>query len=153
MEQGPIVVPPQNGQFFMAKKPFEWPEYPCPGCGFEKQWLVGKAKNSGGHNVCVFYCGHCSHRTTHFVACKSAKDAGIEPEEIRTNWKLPDCEVCGKKGAENHHWAPYALFGCESEKWPRSYLCQPGRVGSAFLPTGFDSNGGQTMKLFAHHTT
>lgn len=27
-----------------------------------------------------------------------------------------------------------------------------GRVGSAFLPTGLDSNGGQTMKLFAHPT-
>jgi hypothetical protein len=29
---------------------------------------------------------------------------------------------------------------------------QPGRVGNAFLPTGFASNGGQTMKLFAHPT-
>ncbi len=124
LEHGPIVDPLQNGQFFMARKPFEWPGYPCPECGFEKQWLVGKAKNSGGHNVCVFYCGHCSHRTTHFVACRSALEAGVEPDEIKTNWKLPSCEVCGKEGAENHHWAPYALFGGESERWPRSYLCQ-----------------------------
>ncbi len=111
-------------EIFHGKKPFEWPDYPCPECGFEKQWLVGKAKNSGGHNVCVFYCGYCSHRTTHFVACQSVIDAGVEPCEIKTTWKLPSCEVCGKEGAENHHWAPYALFGGESEKWPRSYLCQ-----------------------------
>ena len=108
----------------MVKKAFEWPDYPCPECDFEQQWLVGKSKNSGGHDVCVFYCGHCSYRTKHFVNCQSAIDVGIEPQEIRTCWKLRKCEVCGKEGAENHHWAPAALFGAESEKWPQAYLCQ-----------------------------
>lgn len=41
--------------------------------------------------------------------------------------------------------------------WRRSYICDltgPAAqwVGSAKLPTGFDSNGGQTMRLFAHPT-
>ena len=44
---------------------------------------------------------------------------------IETEWKRPSCEVCGTEGAENHHWAPSALFGSESERWPQSYLCQP----------------------------
>jgi hypothetical protein len=32
------------------------------------------------------------------------------------------------------------------------HLAKPCRVGSAFLPTGFVENGGQTIKLFAHPT-
>jgi Zn finger protein HypA/HybF involved in hydrogenase expression len=107
----------------MANKTFEWPDYACDKCGLEKQWLVGRAKNSGGHIVCVFFCGHCGHRTTHFVDCKSVTDAGEYIADIKTEWELKECSVCHELGAENHHWAPFALFGEESELWPQSYLC------------------------------
>ena len=34
------------------------------------------------------------------------------------------CVVCGKIGAENHHWAPRYLFGDECDSWPQSDLCR-----------------------------
>ena len=106
-------------------KPFEWPDYPCPKCELEQQWMVRSSKNSGGQDTCLFVCGHCGHRTQHFVGVKAVRKAGIIPEPIEATSPLPTCAVCGTAGAENHHWAPYALFGEESERWPKSYLCQP----------------------------
>lgn len=108
----------------MARKPFEWPDYPCPSCNLEKQWMVRSCVNAGGQHTCLFVCGHCDHRTTHFVSVKSVREAGIEPESIEPREKRGICAVCKREGAENHHWAPYALFGEESNKWPQSYLCQ-----------------------------
>jgi hypothetical protein len=37
----------------------------------------------------------------------------------------PRCARCGARGAEEHHWAPRALFGKdEADRWPKDYLCK-----------------------------
>ena len=33
------------------------------------------------------------------------------------------CAKCGQRGAEEHHWAPKAIFGDDADKWPTDYLC------------------------------
>ena len=38
--------------------------------------------------------------------------------------RTPPCRVCGKRGAELHHWAPRHLFGAEADLWPTDYLCK-----------------------------
>jgi hypothetical protein len=38
---------------------------------------------------------------------------------------LHECEVCGGKPAQDHHWAPRKMFGAgEADRWPTSFLCQ-----------------------------
>ena len=35
------------------------------------------------------------------------------------------CARCGGRGAEEHHWAPQAMFGKEeADRWPKDYLCK-----------------------------
>ena len=41
------------------------------------------------------------------------------------NMKAPRCARCGRRGAEEHHWGPRAIFGPEdAETWPKDYLCK-----------------------------
>lgn len=35
------------------------------------------------------------------------------------------CERCGALGAQNHHWAPQALFRDDADDWPQAFLCEP----------------------------
>jgi hypothetical protein len=50
--------------------------------------------------------------------------AGVNLEYSAPPEDTHACEVCGHLGTERHHWAPYYLFGNESEAWPKSFLCQ-----------------------------
>jgi hypothetical protein len=35
------------------------------------------------------------------------------------------CARCGRRGAEEHHWSPRAIFGKdEAETWPKDFLCK-----------------------------
>jgi len=87
-------------------KPFAWPDYPCPECGFHNAWTVVKCRNQGGSLQHLFMC-NCGHRTTHFISKKAIEVAGIEALEVQPRHKRHKCEVCGADGAENHHWAPW----------------------------------------------
>jgi len=107
----------------MAKKPFEWPDYPCKKCEFEKQWEVRRCVNQGGHETYLFVCGHCGERTTHFVSKSAVVAEGLKPDDIEPRRPRHKCEVCGADGAENHHWAPWFIFDSEANSWPQSFLC------------------------------
>ena len=106
----------------MAQEPIEWPDYPCPKCGWYEAWEVAKCKNQGGSIQYLFVC-NCGHRTTHFISKKAVLAAGIEPREIPPRRPRQKCEVCNADGAENHHWAPFHIFGDEADRWPQSFLC------------------------------
>lgn len=107
----------------MVAKSFEWPDYPCPKCGW-KSWEVVKCKNQGGSIQYLYMC-NCGHRTMHYIPKKVVEAAGIEVREVEPRQPRPKCEVCGADGAENHHWAPFHIFGGECDKWPQSFLCPP----------------------------
>lgn len=49
-------------------------------------------------------------------------DFSILPIEKR---ETPRCAKCGVRGAEEHHWAPRAMFGRDiADLWPKDYLCK-----------------------------
>ena len=98
-------------------------EEPCPECG-KKYWVVKKLINRGGATTYPYVCGNCGLKTQVCEKKTVVKNLGFVPEEIQPKFKRPICEVCGAAGAQNHHWAPYSIFGSESESWPQSYLCQ-----------------------------
>lgn len=107
-----------------------WPSYACKRCGTKDHWKIRRCINLGGQTTHLFVCAHCGERTKDFInkaAAAEALAAGIEILEIPPAYqaKRPKCVVCGAEGAENHHWAPSALFGIEAGRWPQSYLCQP----------------------------
>lgn len=107
----------------MVAKSFEWPDYPCPECGWHEAWEVVKCKNQGG-SIQYLYMFSCGYRTTHFIPKKVVLAAGIEAREVEPRRPRHKCEVCRADGAENHHWAPFHFFGDEGDHWPQSFLCR-----------------------------
>ncbi len=106
------------------KNEINYPDYECPKCKQSKCWFIGFYTDAGGAPKYPFVCFNCGHRTQHFVKRKIVQNSGIEPKILDP--KIPPyfCEVCNSEGAQNHHWAPWALFGNEANSWPQSYLCQ-----------------------------
>jgi hypothetical protein len=106
-----------------TKREIAWPDYPCNSCGFVRSWEIRRCVNQGGHETFLFVCAACGTRTQHFVPKTAVKAAGLQPEDIDPTRARHTCEVCGSEGAESHHWAPWAIFGDEANRWPQSYLC------------------------------
>ncbi|MBO9602559.1 MAG: hypothetical protein J7496_08635 [Novosphingobium sp.] len=105
---------------------------------------IGISQNRAGATIYPFFCLHCGEVTQQYakkdvaeeyarkhgslakVLTKTAMKVlrGEEPATIESR-VMPPCEVCGStEKIEEHHWAPFYLFGAESEKWPTSFLCQ-----------------------------
>ena len=105
------------------KNKINYPEYSCPRCkGFG--WKIGFYRDAGGQPKYPFVCAGCDLQTKHFAKRAAVEAADIEVKKLHSRVLPAVCEVCGVEGAENHHWAPEALFGSESASWPTSYLCQ-----------------------------
>lgn len=98
----------------------------CRFCG-ETNWRVGEYTNRGGHKTYPYYCGCCGYRT--MVLEKKAlvvsrmMSTGKRPATLMPPDDMPICFVCGKSGAELHHFAPWHIWGEECEDWPKEYLC------------------------------
>lgn len=104
------------------KNEIRYPGHACKHCG-EAVWRVGFYIDAGGNPKYPFVCVACGRRTPQFAQRKAVERSGIEVLELHP-MQLPFvCEVCGAEGAENHHWAPFYLFGEEADMWPQSYLC------------------------------
>lgn len=81
----------------------------------------------------MWVCSRCSKHNPFggnvFIKNELVEDV-IPPDTID---KLPvimfqpyrRCAVCGARDAEEHHWAPKAIFGDAADKWPTDYLCKP----------------------------
>ena len=53
---------------------------------------------------------------------------GVDLSLVRVVERMdqPRCAKCGVRGAEEHHWAPQAMFGKdEANRWPKDFLCKP----------------------------
>ncbi|MEH6652094.1 MAG: hypothetical protein V7707_18890 [Motiliproteus sp.] len=95
----------------------------CHGCGF-RSWELVKCRNQGGIVQYFFICDECGYRKKQYLSHKLIKLTGVDPREVQPVYPRHRCEVCGADGAQNHHWAPKALFGEEAYRWPTSHLCQ-----------------------------
>jgi len=79
-------------------------------------------------------CGRCAEKTgqniSHTLIRHLAEHYGITISDIPIAVDYSQdvvCTICGKKGAEVHHWAPQALkdrFGDEWTRWPTAHLCR-----------------------------
>lgn len=106
------------------KNDINYPSHPCKHCGWT-DWGVGHYVDSGGQPRYPFYCMHCRKRIPGFAKRKAVEKSNVDIKEMFP-LQLPFiCEVCGAEGAQNHHWAPWHIFGNEANSWPQSYLCQP----------------------------
>ena len=101
---------------------------PCKKCD-QLSWSIVGETNNGGHQIHRVVCSACGYRTPVLVQKKLmekyASHIGRSVEYLPPKEFAPDCEVCGTKGAEEHHWAPRSIFGEDADKWPKSHLCPP----------------------------
>lgn len=87
-------------------------------------WEYREVKNKGGHTTFPLFCAECDYKRGIYVPKVVVTAIGDKVPEWRDGRALPRCEVCSEAGAEEHHWAPWAIFGDESARWPRGFLCQ-----------------------------
>lgn len=95
----------------------------CHKCGWHS-WELVKQKNRGGTWQYRYMCQNCEYLVPKFVKKSDIQSSGFDVDTVPIMGDRHTCEVCGHNGAQNHHWAPWALFGEEAESWPQSYLCQ-----------------------------
>ncbi len=94
----------------------------CPKCNWH-DWKIGTAKTISGSIIHPYFCGNCGEKTQLYEKKDVAKRVGCSSKieiEIK-NHRI--CSVCSSAGAEEHHWAPYFIFGSEADLWPKSMLC------------------------------
>ena len=111
-------------------------------CGCDRM-TVGQAWSIQHRRIYPFVCVKCGVVQQQYekkaAALDEARRIGRDLPEVKTatqaNKKIWNdqialnnslrCEVCkSNKDVQRHHWAPWHLFGKESEVWPTSLLCQ-----------------------------
>ena len=105
------------------KNELNYPDYNCKHCG-SFGWKVGFYVDAGGKPKYPFVCLGCGRRTQHFAKRKAVEASGVAVHQMHPMTLPFVCEVCGEEGAEEHHWAPWHLFGDEANRWPTSFLCR-----------------------------
>lgn len=95
----------------------------CRKCGWLKAWQVRRFVNDGGQVTYPLVC-HCGNRARIMVPKELVVALELETPELARQWLMPKCDVCSTEGAQQHHWAPWAIFGDEADRWPQSFLCQ-----------------------------
>ena len=104
------------------KNEIKYPEHPCKYCG-ATGWGIGHYVDAGGNPKYPFYCLNCGKRIPGFAKRRVVEKSNVQIKQLYPLLLPFICEVCGAEGGENHHWAPFHLFGDEAEKWPQSFLC------------------------------
>ena len=63
----------------------------------------------------------------------SSRDIDVTVLPVGTDLRVdnPPSQTCGSCGTEFHHWAPSAVFGKESVRWPTAHLCRDSHCGMA----------------------
>ena len=88
----------------------------CKRCG----WVSDQYASRAQANAYIAEFGPLVRVQTKSERMRVAGKAGPTPAMTKP------CEVCGAIGdSQEHHWAPWFLFGPEAERWPTSWLCQP----------------------------
>ena len=96
----------------------------CKKCSSENVG-IGFYEIASGRIANPWVCRDCGFRHTIFASKKDLVDYHyliIDDHFYKSKFQ-ENCEVCGKLGAELHHYAPYYLFKEESNNWPTGYLC------------------------------
>lgn len=101
----------------------------CPKCGTSCT-LARDATASGSVQI-FWWCSYCWNYPDPFHAfipheyvssTLKVNIASLTVIERYPSAPKPKCAVCGKQGAQLHHFAPKHLFK-DAERWPTNYLC------------------------------
>lgn len=98
----------------------------CVKCNSEEV-KIGFAKKVNGDIAYPYYCESCGFVEKQYVSKTIAMSLNYELKEVYFNSYFRQknyCAVCGSSDVELHHFAPTHLFGSESDKWPKAYLCR-----------------------------
>jgi hypothetical protein len=119
---GTTMVPyePESPKHYTPKHMGRMRGVACKHCGSVDSFSIGKFIGPAGQIKHPYYCTRCHKRTTIY---EPSHDHLIYTAVFDTS-EINECEVCGKEGAEWHHWAPRDLFGDLCERWPQGLLCQ-----------------------------
>lgn len=111
---------PESPKKYQPKHAYKIARLACNYCEEVGRFSVGKFLDPSGQIKYPWYCTACYKRTVLF----EPKHEHLVYTAVFDTAELNQCEVCGKDGAEGHHWAPRKLFGNECERWPMGFLCQ-----------------------------
>jgi DNA-directed RNA polymerase subunit M/transcription elongation factor TFIIS len=113
----------------------------CSSCGHD-EFTIGEGRNVRGDPTYPFVCDRCGYVEAQYAKRKDAMayaqdhgplrrvitttERGVARGKIAPSHAMTEpCAVCGATGdSQEHHWAPWHLFGDEAERWPTSWLCQ-----------------------------
>jgi hypothetical protein len=91
-------------------------------CG-ECDWEIAEMIDAGGATRYPYLCSYCGIAVTVYAKKKEALRVSYRRKHLGS-YAVAECEVCGAIGAQEHHWAPWHVFGNVAQNWPVSYLCQ-----------------------------
>lgn len=97
----------------------------CKDC-HSKNWKIKRMIDSAERIRYVYICDACGQRTTAFCKKVLAEQSSLLiAGTINMPVKKGHCERCNVyTHLEEHHWAPYKIFGNDAESWPKSMLCR-----------------------------
>lgn len=101
---------------------------PCTNCGSES-WTIRRLIDSAGRERFPYVCEVCGARTQVFEKrCVATALVDVDAHDSLTSGVVSDrerCPVCGKvEILQEHHWAPFCVFGNDADRWPKTKLCQ-----------------------------
>lgn len=104
----------------------------CSKCKVNTNFLLHMQLMESGAKHFLWVCQTCNTRNPgggpHFIAGDLIRSKLSENQIESLPVIMPDmsirCAVCGKRGAELHHWGPRGIFGDDAGNWPKDYLCK-----------------------------
>jgi hypothetical protein len=103
----------------------------CPYCRKPTDQSVWMKLCASGAEFFGWKCLECKRWTPAkdgalWIAKTVLVSAGVDLSRLPVEQaESPRCVRCGTRGAEEHHWAPRAIFGRDiADLWPKDYLCK-----------------------------
>ena len=106
----------------------------CPRCARDTRQEISCRLSASAAEYFGWWCLECNWWTPRkdssaiWIPKEMLVARGVDLSLVRVVERMdqPRCAKCGVRGAEEHHWAPQAMFGkAEADRWPKDYLCKP----------------------------
>jgi len=104
----------------------------CPRCARDTRQEISCRVSASAAEHFGWWCLGCGYWTPRkgggcWIGKGELVAAGVDLSLVRVVERMdqPRCARCGARGAEEHHWAPRALFREEeANRWPKDFLCK-----------------------------
>ena len=106
---------------------------PCPRCARDTRQEISCRLSASAAEHFGWWCLECNWWTPRkgsaaiWIPKEMILAEGVDLSLVRVVERMnqPRCARCNARGAEEHHWAPQAMFGKdEANRWPKDYLCK-----------------------------